>query len=182
MQSIARIIPKESGMSDIVEQIFLSDGLLTLMRNAVRLAGTLKEPFITVRTLLIALLEDPQVGPALEDVLPREKLEEYTLTEDAVTRLTASRVQEPQMPEGERPAMLRFNTLAFKTPDGSKSVWLSREAYQIWIEAAKRVGDGEAFLPKHIAFGIAADAMRTPGVLAALHISPGDVSEKLLKL
>jgi hypothetical protein len=169
-------------MSDIVEQIFLSDELLSFMRNAVRLAGTLKEPFITVRTLLIALLEDPQIGPALEEVLPRENLEEYTLPEDAVARLTASRVPEPQMPEGERPSMLRFNTLAFKTPDGAKSVWLSREAYQVWLEAAKRVRDGEKFMPKHIAFGIAADAVRAPGVLATLHVQPGDVTEKLRNL
>lgn len=165
-----------------MEQIFLSDEILAMMRNAARLAGVLKEPFITVRTLMIALLEDPQVGPALEEVLPREKLEGYELPEDAGIRLTASRVPEPIMQNGERPALLRFNTLAFKTPDGSKSVWLSREAFQVWNEGAKRIGDGEKFLPKHIAFGIAADAIRTPGVLAALHISPGDVTDKLLKL
>jgi hypothetical protein len=169
-------------VADIVEQIFLSDEILAMMRNAARLAGVLKEPFITVRTLMIALLEDPQVGPALEEVLPREKLEGYELPEDAGIRLTASRVPEPIMQNGERPALLRFNTLAFKTPDGSKSVWLSREAFQVWNEGAKRIGDGEKFLPKHIAFGIAADAIRTPGVLAALHISPGDVTDKLLKL
>lgn len=169
-------------MADVVEQIFLSDEVLALMRNAARLAGVMKEPFITVRTLLVALLEEPTIGPVLEEVLPREKLDEYQLPEDAVTKLTAARVQEPNLKAGERPAMLRFNTLAFKTPDGAKSVWLSREAYQVWNEAAKRVRDGEKFMPKHIAFGIAADAIRNPGVLAALHVSPGDVSDTLLKL
>ena len=59
-------------MTDGVEQIFLSDEILAYMRNAARLAGELREPFITVRTLLIALLEDPTLGPALEEVLPRE--------------------------------------------------------------------------------------------------------------
>lgn len=169
-------------MADQVEQIFLSDEILTMMRNAARIAGAMKEPFITVRTLLIAMLEEPQIGPALEEVLPREKLDAYEMPQDAISRLTASRVQEPNLNGGERPAMLRFNTLAFKTPDGSKSVWLSREAYQVWNEAAKRVDDGDRFLPKHIAFGIAADAVRNPGVLAQLHVSPGDVTEKLLKL
>jgi hypothetical protein len=168
-------------MGDVVEQIFLSDELLTMMRNAARLAGVNKEPFITVRTLLMALLEEPSVGPQIEDVLPREKLEEYQLPEDALTRLTAARVQEPNLSAGERPAMLRFNTLAFKTPDGAKSVWLSREAYNVWHEAAKRVGDGEKFAPRHIGFGIAADAIRTPGIFAQLHLSPGDLSEALLK-
>ena len=164
------------------DQVFLSDEILTLMRNAARLAGELKEPFITVRTLLVALLEEPTLGEALVEVLPREKLESYELPEDAGTRLTASRVPEPHAQAGERPALLRFNTLAFKVPDGSKSVWLSREAFNVWNEGAKRVPDGEKLLPKHLAFGIAADAIRSPGVLAAMHISPGDVTEVLLKL
>jgi hypothetical protein len=164
------------------EQIFLSEEILALMRNAARLAGALKEPFITVRTLLVALLEEPSLGEVLTEVLPREKLENYELPEDAATRLTASRVPEPNAVTGERPALLRFNTLAFKVTDGSKSVWLSREAFNVWNEAVKRVGEGEKMMPKHIAFGIAADAIRSPGVLAAIHISPGDVTEVLLKL
>jgi hypothetical protein len=169
-------------MADGVEQIFLSDDVLVFMRNAARLAGELKEPFITVRTLLIALLEDPTIGPELVELIPREKLEAYTLPEDAVTRLTAKRVQEPNLRNGERPAMLRFNTLAFKMPDGTKSVWLSKEAFDVWEAAAKRVGADQKFLPKHIALGIAADAIKAPGVLKPMGISPGDLTEALLKL
>jgi len=169
-------------MAEGVEQIYLSDEILAMMRNAARLSGEMREPFVTVRTLLIALLEEPAIGPALAEVLPREKLEEYTLPEDAVARLTASRVQETKLPSGERPALLRFNTLAFKVPDGSKSVWLSREAFAVWGEAAKRVRDNEPLLPKHIALGIAADAIRSPGILTAINISPGDVSDVLMKL
>jgi hypothetical protein len=169
-------------MSDAAEQIFLSNELLALMRNAARLAGELREPFITVRTLLIALLEDPTLGEALAEVLPREKLENYVFPEDAGTRLIASRVAEPNMESGEKAAILRFNTLAFKTPDGRKSVWLSREAYTVWNEGAKRVDDGDQFLPRHLAYGIAADAVRTPGVLNELHISPGVVTDAMIKL
>ena len=164
------------------EQIFLSDEILALMRNAARLAGEFKEPFITVRTILVALTEEPTLGEALLEVLPREKLENYELPEDAGTRLTASRVPEPNAVAGERPALLRFNTLAFKTPDGNKSVWLSREAHAIWHEAARRVDEGDKFMPKHLAFAIAADAIRSPGVFKAMHVSPGDVTDVLLKL
>ena len=78
-------------------------------------------------------------------------------------------------------AMNRFKVLK-GAESAFESVWLSREAFQVWNEAAKRVGDGEKFMPKHIAFGIAADAIRSPGILAAMHISPGDVTEALLKL
>ena len=169
-------------MADNADQILLSDEVLALMRNAAHLAGELHEPFITVRTLLLALLDEPAIGPKLAEVLPRERLDAYELPENAGMRLTASRVPEPNMPSGERAALLRFNTLAFKVPDGSKSVWLSREAYNVWSEGARRVEEGQRFEPKHIAFGIAADAVRVPGVLAELHIAAGDVTDALLKL
>jgi hypothetical protein len=164
------------------EQIFLSDEILGLMRHAAELAGTVREPFITVRTLLLAILDDAQIGPPLEDVLPREKLVEYEMGAEAAKANIASRVAEPQMQAGERAAMLRFNTLAFKIPDGSRSVWLSREAFSAWNEGAKRVEDGSRYLPRHLAFGIAADAVRAPGVLAAMHLSPGAINEAILNL
>ena len=169
-------------MTDAQEQIFLSDEILTLMRRAAELAGTVREPFITVRTMLLALLDDPHLGPELQDVLPREKLIEYEMGADAARANIASRVSEPQMQAGERAAMLRFNTLAFKIPNGSKSVWLSRDAFTAWTEGAKRVEDGGRYMPKHLAFGIAADAIRVPGILAALHLSPGAINEAILKL
>ncbi len=52
----------------------------------------------------------------------------------------------------------------------------------MWNEGARRVGEGEQYLPKHLAFGIAADAIRIPGVLASLQVTPGDVTDALLKL
>lgn len=169
-------------MAEGAEQIFLSDDVLAMMRNAARLSGTLREPFITVRTLVLALLDEPVIGPAIAAIVPREKLESYALPEDGAARMTAKRVQEPHFPEGERPAILRFDTLAFKVPDGGKSVWLSREAQTVWDEAAKRVGEDATFMPKHVALGVAANAIKSPGVLMAMGISPGDLSEALRKL
>jgi hypothetical protein len=166
-------------MNDTSEQIFVSDDVLVLMRNAARLAGELHEPFITLRTLLLALLEEPAIGAVLAPVIDRTALENYQVPEDAVTRMVASRVPEPTMGSGEKAALLRFNTLAFKVPDGSRSVWLSREAHSAWHEAARRVDEGEHFFPKHVALGIAADAVRTPGILTQLGISPGDVTHAL---
>jgi hypothetical protein len=164
------------------EQIFLSDELLGMMRHAAEIAGRLREPFITVRTLLLAILDDAQIGAPLEEVLPREKLEAYQMSAEAAKADIAGRVAEPNMPAGERAAMLRFDTLAFKTPDAARSVWLSREAFSAWNEGAKRVEEGSKFLPKHVALGIAADAVRAPGILAHMHLSPGAVNEAILAL
>jgi hypothetical protein len=166
-------------MSDGVEQIFVSDEALALMRNAARLAVTLHEPFITQRALLIALLDDPALGPALESVLDRGSLWSYEVPANEVARMVASRVPDSDAATGEKAGLLRFDTLAFKLPDGSKSVWLSREAFFAWHEGARRVGKGEHLLPKHIAFGIAADAARTPGILTHLGVSPGDLTDAL---
>lgn len=164
------------------EQIFLSDEILGLMRHAAALAGNLREPFITVRILLLAILDDALIGPPLEEVLPRERLEAYQMSAEAAKADIAGRVAEPNLQAGERAAMLRFNTLAFKTPDGAKSVWLSREAFSAWNEGAKRVEDGSRYLPKHLAFGIAADAVRAPGILAQMHLSPGAINEAIMNL
>ena len=162
-------------MEEQLEQIPVSGELLALMRNAAAIAQRLHEPFITNRALLLALLEDPKIGPGLNAVIPRERLEAAQPEAD-MTPLIASRRQEPGLPAGERPAILRFDTLAFKTPDGSTTVWLSREAFKAFTEGAKRVGEG-VYLPEFLAFGIAAEATRTPGILAALHISPGAIND-----
>ncbi len=169
-------------MNEGAEQISLSDEILNLMRHAAELAGTVNEPFITLRSILLALLDDPRIGPALKDVLPREKLQQYQMGADDTKASIASRVSEPQMEAGERVAILRFNTLAFKVPNGTRSVWLSRDAFSAWSEGAKRVEDGGRYMPKHVAFGIAADAVRAPGILAALDLSPGEINEAILKL
>jgi len=170
-------------MSDgTVEHIPLSSELLALMRFAAHTATTLHEPFITVRALLVALLEDDRIGAALQEAIPREKLYDYAIDAGAAVRMTASRVAETSLDSGERSAMLRFNTLAFKVPDGSRSVWLSREAHSAFVSGAQRVPEGDAYAPVHLAQGIAADAIRAPGLLSALHIEPGVVTDAIMKL
>ncbi len=170
-------------MSDVTaDHVPVEDDLLVLMRRAARIATELREPFITVRALLVALLEDERIGPALQDAISREKLYDYEVDADAATRMTASRIAETGLESGERSAMLRFNTLAFKVPDGSRSVWLSREAHSAFLSGAQRVPDGSAYAPVHLAQGIAADAVRAPGLLSALHIEPGVVTDAIMKL
>ena len=166
-------------MEEQLEQIPVSTELLALMRDAASIAQRLREPFITVRALLIALLDEATVGPALEGVIARDALEAF-VPEGDMKRFVASRRQEADMPAGERPSILRFDTLAFKTRDGSASVWLSREAYSVFLDGALRA-DG-AYLPKDLACGIAAEAQRMPGILTALHVEPGAVSDAVFSL
>lgn len=165
-------------MNEKLEQIPLSEELLAVMRNSGRYSQQLREPFITARALLLALLDDDRIGPTLSGVVPRESLLQLEAVEDA--RTTAARLTESGTAGAEKPAMPRYDTLAFKLPEGTASVWLSREALAIFVEGANRAE--QSYLPKHLAYGLAAEALRTPGVLAALRVEPGRVTDALFQL
>ncbi len=159
-----------------MEQIPLTAELLGVMRRAARTAIDLKEPFITPRALLLSLLEDPGVGPAISGVVNRDKVLGAEVGESAgMTRLI-----EERMENGEQPAMARYDTLAFKTPDGRASMWLNKDAYNIFVEGAQRVD--ERYYPKHLALGLAAQAIQAPGVLAAIRVEPGFLADAIYKL
>jgi len=165
-------------MKEQLEQVPLSEELLAVMRNSGRYAQQLREPFITARALLLALLDDEHIGPALADVIPRDRLLGLAPADDV--RATAARIPETSLEGTEKTAMPRYDTLAFKLPEGTASVWLSREAFTIFVEGANRAED--MYVPKHLAFGLAAEALRTPGVLTALRVEPGKVTEALFAL
>lgn len=160
------------------EQVPLSDDLLALMRRAAAVALRLREPFVSARSLLLALLDDRHAGPLLGAVVRRDKLEELPVPED--NRKGLARLPESGLDGGELPAIARYDTLGFKTPDGKTTVWLSREAYAIFNEGARRA-EG-AYEPKHLAFGLAAEAIKTNGVLSALNVEPGRITEAIYKL
>lgn len=159
-----------------LEQIPLTSELLGVMRRAAKQAIDLKEPFITPRAILLSLLDDPGIGPPLAGVVNRDKVLGVQVGENTgMTRLI-----EERMENGEQPAMARYDTIAFKTPDGRTSVWLNKDAYHIFIEGAQRVD--ERYFPKHLALGIAAQAIHAPGVLAAIRVEPGVLADAIYKL
>lgn len=160
------------------EQIPLSAELLDTMRAAAAAALRLREPFITSRSLLLALLDEPHAGPALRRVVDREKLEALPVAADLRKGMT--RMPEGGLADGELPAIVRFDTLGFKTPDGRTTVWLSREAFGIFNEGARRA-EGR-YLPKHLAFGLASEAVKTTGILAQLRVEPGAVTDAIYTL
>ncbi len=142
-----------------IEQIPLSNELLGVMRRAAQKAIELDESFITPRAILLALLDDEGIGPAIAGVVVREKV----LAAQAGESTGMARLIEEPMEEGEQPAMIRYDTLAFKTPDGRTSMWLNKDALNMFLEGARRVNG--AYAPKHLALGLAAQATHAPGVL-----------------
>ena len=112
--------------------------------------------------MLLALLEDPQIGAAISAVVNREKV------------LAADGEEKSAFAHGIE------DTLAFKTPDGSAMMWLDRDAFTIFVEGAQRVD--ERYFPKHLAFGLAAQAVHAPEMLAALRVEPGVFADAVYKL
>jgi hypothetical protein len=156
----------------------LSGELLHVMRSAAQIARELGEPFISTRTLLLALLEDPEVAGVLGPAIPREKLREYVVPDDGAA--TAQRKAEPEAMQDEAPAIARFDTLAFRATDTNESVWLGREAYSLFASGAERCGDD--YQPKHLAFAIAKRAVHAPHLLAVLPLEPGAVTDAIYRL
>lgn len=159
-----------------LEQVPLTSELLGVMRRAAKQAIDLKEPFITPRAVLLSLLDDPGIGPAIAGVVNREKVIGAQVGEN--TGMT--RLLEERMENGEQPAIARYDTIAFKTPDGRTSMWLNKDAYNIFIEGAQRVE--ERYYPRHLALGLAAQAIHAPGVLAAIRVEPGVLADAIYKL
>jgi hypothetical protein len=157
------------------ETVPLSEELLRTMRTAAKKAIELREPFITPRAILLALLEDDTVGPALTHVVDKEKV----LSADPDENYGVARIVD-ETKDGEQPAIVRYDTLAFKTPDGRASMWLSRDAQSVFLEGAQRVE--ERYYPKQLALGLAAQARRTPGILAAIRVQPGALTDAIYRL
>jgi|SRR5579884_2567316 len=159
-----------------LDQVPLSQEVLGLMRHAAETALEFEEPFVTPRSILLALLDDTELGPALATVVNRDRvLGAHVEEHGAMIPLS-----EERMESGEQPAMIRYDTIAFKTPDGRTSVWLDKDAYKVFIEGAQRVE--ERYLPKHVALGLAAQAIQAPGVLAAIRVEPGVLADAVYKL
>jgi len=160
----------------MTDSLALSGELLGVMHVAARKAVELGEPFISVRAVLLALLDDPGIGPAIGGAVNREKLLAVPAEED----FGVQRIYDEPSPDEDEPALVRYDTLAFKTPDGRSSVWLSRDALRIFMEGARRAQ--ERYYPKQLALGLATIATRSPGTISAIAVEPGGLAEAIYRL
>jgi hypothetical protein len=158
----------------MTDPVALSEALLNTMRVAAQKSIELREPFITPRAMLLALMDDSDLGPAICAVVNRDRL----MAVESDGNFGVSRVAEEG--DGEEPALPRYDTLAFKTPDGHASMWLSRDAYGVFAEGAQRAET--EYYPRHLALGLAAQAVQAPGVLTAIRVEPGVFAQAIYNL
>ena len=159
-------------MTDI-EQIPISDEVLTVMRRAATLTLNAREQFITTRAMMIALLQEPAFAEAFAEAVDLEGLQ--AMVPDEREAPGVQQLPDERMAEGEQPALLRYDTLAFKDESGQTTVWLNGEAHAVFLEGARRTES--RFLPKSLLLGFVSEARRQPQVLRDLKIDAGKFSE-----
>jgi hypothetical protein len=131
------------------DQVLLSDELLLVLRGAVTFAVEYGATFAAPVHILLALMDDPKVGPALGEVLERGRV---VAAARQPTAGAIHEVSEGVLPRGEKPPFKRYDTVIFQTLDGQYQRWLNRDAFRLFNEGAKRANGGR-FLPKHLALG-----------------------------
>ena len=155
------------------EQIKLGDDLLGVMRAAVTIAIWHGAEFVAPPHLLLALLTDSRVGPAIDPLVPRERIDKAA--EDAVKKLPeVLEIAEDALPEGERPPFVRYDTLAFRSQDGERTLYLDAEAHRVFIEGARRAS--EVYHAKHLVYGFTAEAVKERDLLDLFGSDPQGVA------
>lgn len=160
------------------EQLALSPEILAVMRGAVTYAIGSGAEFVSPAHVLLGLLDDPSLGDAIGDLLERGKI----VAETKKPRLPGVvEIPEAPLPQGEAAPFKRYDTLAFRSSDGRRVMWLDRDAYKVFIEGARRAEVG-AYKPKHLALGYVAESVKDGDLLGLLGRDPSAVSSAVFEL
>lgn len=176
VSSSAASQPIESTMDH--EQLALSQEILAVMRSAVTYAVAGGQEFVAPSHLLLGLLDDPQLGEVLDDYLERAKIVAETSRKKLPGVLE---IPEAALPAGESVPFKRYDTLAFRSTDGKRQLWLDRDAFKVFIEGARRVDVG-AYKPKHLALGYVAESIKDRDLQGLLGRDPSAVSTAVFEM
>jgi hypothetical protein len=162
-----------------LDHLRLTPELMTVMRAAAGNAIHRGAQFIAPPDLLSALLRDPQVGPALEPLVPREHI--AIAADDAEKKLPEiAEIAEGALPDGGNAPFVRYDSLAFLSPDGTRTVYLDGHAYHLFIEGARRAD--EVYRPKHLVLGFTAEAVKDRDLLGMFGVDPAHVANAVYDL
>jgi len=156
-----------------VNQMVLSPKLMAVMRKAVMYAVTAESEFVQPPHILLALLDDEEIGARLGQLIDRGKAE-----------AAAPRKRPPEQlrdPDSQRAPFPIYRSLVIRTPDGKDGKWLDQDSYEIFLEGARRVQAGP-YLPKHLAKAYVSESNRDRGLLSILGHQPAVVAEKVFAL
>jgi hypothetical protein len=155
------------------EQLRLGPELIAVMRAGVTIAIERGAQFVAPPHLLLALLADARVGPVIAPLLPRERISRAAT--DAARKLPGLyELPEGLLPDGERVAFQRYDTLAFRSSNGARTLFLDADAYHLFLEGARRAG--ETYHPKHLVMGFTAESVKDRELLSMIGPDPVKVT------
>ena len=161
------------------EHLRLGPELLGVMRAGVTHALEHGSEFVAPPHLLLGLLGDPLIGPAIDPLVPRENIERAA--SDAAKKLPeVAEIAEPPLAANERAPFQRYDTLAFRSQDGTRTLYLDNDAYHVFVEGARRAG--EVYRPKDLVYGFTAEAVKDRDVLALFGADPEAVTKAVDRL
>lgn len=161
------------------EQLRLAPELLEVMRAGVAHANARAASFVAPPHLVLALLDDARIGRALSGLVVLEKVEAASAA--APSKLPeVTELPEGALPDGASAPFPRYDTLAFASTDRTRTLYLDRDAYAVFVEGAHRsVGD---YRPEHLVMGFAAVANKDGEIRAMLGADPQRLTEALKAL
>ena len=124
--------------------------------------------------MLLGLLADPLIGPAIAKLVPRDKIDKAAADAAAKPSQLVEVPEEP-LPDGDAPPFVRYESLAFRSQDGTRTLYLDGESFRLFIEGARRaVG---VYRAKHLVYGFAAEAVKDRDLLSLFGTDPQSVSK-----
>jgi hypothetical protein len=161
------------------EQLRLAPDLLNVMRDGVRHALAHDAPSVAPAHLMLALFGDPRLGETLAAIIPGERVRHAA---DAAREKTHgfAELPEGELLDGEQPPFPRQDTLAFRSRELDRSLYLDHDAYRLFIEGARRADD--AYRPKHLVLGFTACAVKDQEILRLLGSDPQGVTQAVIDL
>lgn len=161
------------------EQLRLAPELLDVMRGGVTHAIEAGAQFVAPAHLMLALLGDERVGPAIFDLVSHERV--ARAAEEAIAKLPeVGELPEGALPDGETTPFPRYDTLAFRSRDGARTLYLDRDAFRLFVHGARRAGD--VYRPKHLAMGFVAASLKDGEIIALLGRDPDRIVSAVYEL
>lgn len=156
------------------DQLRLDADLLEVLRFGVTSAVESGAEFVAPAHVMLGLLADPRVGPAIAPLIPRERVREAA--EEAHQKLPdVGEIPEGTLPDGERAPFVRRDTVAFRSRDGEHTRYLDADAFRVFLEGARRASG--TYGVKHLVFAFTAEAVKERELLDLVGRDPQAVTK-----
>jgi hypothetical protein len=155
------------------EQLRLDADLMNVLRAGVTHALANGAEFVAPSHLLLGLLADPLIGPAIRKLVPRDKIDKAAADAAAKPSQLAEVPDEAQ--DGDAPPFARYESLAFRSQNGTRTLYLDGESFRLFIEGARRAVD--VYRAKHLVYGFTAEAVKDRDLLSLFGTDPQSVTK-----